>query len=115
MRTKITNQLVGEERMKTIIFRANEEVQDYIKLLCDEDSRNQRPSKNLSELINRIILEHRDKIHKPNGGGMKMEHEYICNECPIKNSTRWISEEKINCPKCGSENVGVIIDLVNSA
>ncbi len=44
-----------------------------------------------------------------------MRHEYICNECPIKNPTRWISEEKMNCPKCGSENVGAVIDLVNSA
>ena len=51
--------------MKTISFRANEEVQDYIKLLCDEELKsNSRPSKTLSDLINRIILEHRDKIHR---------------------------------------------------
>ena len=56
--------MVGEERMKTISFRANEEVQDYIKLLCDEEVKNNsRPSKTLSDLINKIILEHRDKIH----------------------------------------------------
>ncbi len=51
--------------MKTISFRANEEVQDYIKLLCDEELKsNSRPSKTLSDLINKIILEHRDKIHE---------------------------------------------------
>ena len=54
--------------MKTISFRANKEVQDYIKLLCDEESKSQRPVKHLSDLINKIILEHRDKTHKSNGG-----------------------------------------------
>ncbi len=43
-----------------------------------------------------------------------MEHEYICNDCPIENTPRWMAEEKILCPKCGSENVGVVIDLVNT-
>ena len=57
--------------MKTLSFRANEEAQDYIKLLCDEDSRKPRPSKTLSVLINKIILEHRDQIHKPNGRWIK--------------------------------------------
>ncbi len=54
--------------MKTISFRANEEVQDYIKLLCDEEiSNNSRQSKTLSVLINKVILEHRDKTHSKEG------------------------------------------------
>ena len=58
--------------MKTISFRANEEVQDYIKLLCDEELKsNSRPSKTLSDLINKTILEHRDKIHRSTQKGIK--------------------------------------------
>ena len=51
--------------MKTITFRAKNEVEDYIKLLCKEErNSNSRPSKSLSDLINKIILEHKNTVHK---------------------------------------------------
>lgn len=45
--------------MRVISFRATDEVEDYLKLLSEKESMDRRPVKDLSALINKIILEHK--------------------------------------------------------